>query len=184
MTQKLVRQSLSFLNMTVIQPSAANVLLTAQGSSHLLCLPCLLVACGGMHCLLPHIILIVDKFYTGWRITHLGPGLGWIRFGIPYICDPLARGILRIWVNPTQVWEMMLHSLNGEYTTDVNLPCRSYSNIEMITRPSLKRQKSNNNSVAMAKKTKEDGADFMTTSEEEWERNSRLLKVWLLLVPL
>lgn len=44
---------------------------------------------------------------------------------------------------------------------------RSYSNIEMITRPSLKRQKSNNNSVAMAKKTKEDGADFMTTSEEE-----------------
>ena len=76
MTQKLVRQSLSFLNMTVIQPSAANVLSTAQGSRHLLCLPCLLVACGGMHCLLPHIILIVDKFYTGWRITHLGPGLG------------------------------------------------------------------------------------------------------------
>ena len=62
---------------------------------------------------------------------------------------------------------MMLHPLNGEYTTDVNLPCRSYSNIEMITRPSLKRQKSSNNSVAMAKKTKEDGADFMTTSEEE-----------------
>ena len=61
----------------------------------------------------------------------------------------------------------MLHPVNEKYTTHLNLPCRSYSNIEMITRPSLKRQKSNNNSVAMAKKTKEDGADFMTTSEEE-----------------
>ena len=50
-----------------------------------------------------------------------------------------------------------------------DLSRRSYSNIDMTTRPSLKRQKSNNNNdgIAVAKRTKEEGTEAMTNSEED-----------------
>ena len=46
---------------------------------------------------------------------------------------------------------------------------RSYSNIDLTSRPALKRQKSNNNNdgIAVAKRTKEEGTEAMTNSEED-----------------
>ena len=45
---------------------------------------------------------------------------------------------------------------------------RSYSNIDLTSRPALKRQKSNNaDGSAVAKRSKEESADAMTNSEED-----------------
>ena len=55
-----------------------------------------------------------------------------------------------------------IYSIHKDYSR------RSYSNIDLTSRPSLKRQKSNNNDGnAVPKRTREEGAEAITNSEED-----------------